>query len=84
VVQKRTTIFVLTKRSDMKKSISFQAIETSGTRLLSTYYWNGHEFITACKVTFPEEVIMSQFEKAKAALTGFVALCPDKYNFGIK
>lgn len=84
MVPKSTTIFIVSKSNNMKKSISYQAVETSGTKMISTYYWNGHEFITACKVTFPEEAIAAQYEKAKAALPGMPALFPDEYNFGVK
>jgi hypothetical protein len=68
----------------MKKSITYEAVETSGTRMISTYYWNGFEFITNCKVKFPEEAIAVQYEKAKAALPGMPAMYPEEYNFGIK
>lgn len=68
----------------MKKSISYQAIENSGLTKPSTYYWNGRKFITTKKVTFPEEAIPAEYEKAKAALTGMPALYPEEYEFGIK
>lgn len=84
VRQKSDTIFGISKSNNMKKSITYEAIENSGLTNTSIFYWNGYEFITSCKVTFPEEAIAAQFEKAKAALTGFVAMYPEKFNFGVK
>lgn len=68
----------------MKKSITYQAIDGPGTKIKSTYYWNGYEFITSVKVTFSEDVINEQYVKAKMALPELVAYNPDAYEFGIK